>query len=98
MQCHATSVMVEDVSTSMPDSRMHACIRKHKQARKLASHTSPALDDGAAVGVEVTAAEGAGGDTGIAVDNIMSRQSCHVSHGRGRIHINARFTHACMHA
>ena len=36
------SVMLDDVSTSMPH------IYTHKQACELTSHISPALDDGAA--------------------------------------------------
>ena len=58
------SVMLDDASTSMP----------HTYTHKQASHISPALD-GAAVGMEVTAAEGAPDDIGIAVDNAMQCQS-----------------------
>ena len=57
----------------------------HKQA----SHISPALDD-AAVGMEVTAAEGAPSDTGIAVDNAMSVMLDDVS-----ISMPHTYMHAC---
>ena len=44
----AMSVMLDNVSTSLP----------HIRTSKQASHISPALDDGAAVEMELTAAEG----------------------------------------
>ena len=65
--------MLDDVSTSMPHTYTH------KQACELTSHITPVLDGGAAVGTEVTAAEGAPGDTGMAVNNVMQ---CNVSHVR----------------
>ena len=68
---YQSEVILDDVSTPM--TYPYQC-HIHKQASMQASYISPVLD-GAAVGMEVTAAEGAPDDIGIAVDNAMQCQS-----------------------
>ena len=77
------SVMLDDLYTSILQTRT-------SKLTNITYCTSPALDDGAAaVGMEVTAAEGAPDDTGTAVDNAMSvmLDDLHTS-------INTAHTHA----
>ena len=65
-----TGVAVDNVDRSCEMVHPHErYTTRQAQPNKQAAHKSPALD-GAVVGMEVTAAEGARDDTGVAVDDV----------------------------
>jgi hypothetical protein len=64
--------MLDGVSVLVNINAIYTHKHKHHMSYYTTScHMSPALDGAAAVGMEVTAAEGARDDTGVAADNVQ---------------------------